>query len=370
MDAVKYNDNAPWPVAPDGTGLSLAKRGIQPSWDAESWSASENLGGTPGAANGHGTATDSAVLLRFNEVSAAGAGCWVEFRIEQPQRPAASLQALQAYSLAIVGEPGRFAIPRPNSDASDLVLVRCDDTGLVLPPGALLFIQGPSGEVSDAVRVEEFVKAVSVRDAAHWYYPAGAGSPGVHGVQATSPAVVISEVLYHAPPSLDPSGSLEWVEILNDGPTSVDLTGWQLAGGIGFTFESVTLPPNALLLVLRSVDNGLPAGTPVGTAAVGPWAGSLSNKPETIQLLDRCGNTVDEMAYFSGGALWPEAANGGGATLERRHSTSPGRWSESWAAGLPSQLSWQTVSYRGVAEPSVVGPDTQCKLTRNPRRCL
>jgi len=46
---VRYNDNRPWPVSPDGTGhsLVLAKLGGNPE-EGSSWAASSYIGGTPG----------------------------------------------------------------------------------------------------------------------------------------------------------------------------------------------------------------------------------------------------------------------------------------------------------------------------------
>lgn len=52
MDTLNYGVDDTWPVAADGTGLSLAKR--QPnlgSGSAESWTVSSQIGGTPGARN-------------------------------------------------------------------------------------------------------------------------------------------------------------------------------------------------------------------------------------------------------------------------------------------------------------------------------
>jgi hypothetical protein len=54
MDVVDYDDDAPWPVTPDGAGVSLAKRARHlPSGDPSSWEASQQLGGTPGALNAY-----------------------------------------------------------------------------------------------------------------------------------------------------------------------------------------------------------------------------------------------------------------------------------------------------------------------------
>jgi hypothetical protein len=52
MDAVSYGTTGDWPSAPDGAGVSLAKRHPNlASAPAESWIASAQFGGTPGAAN-------------------------------------------------------------------------------------------------------------------------------------------------------------------------------------------------------------------------------------------------------------------------------------------------------------------------------
>jgi hypothetical protein len=52
MDEVNYGAEGDWPVAPDGSGVTLAKRDSNSaSARAENWTASDQMGGTPGAAN-------------------------------------------------------------------------------------------------------------------------------------------------------------------------------------------------------------------------------------------------------------------------------------------------------------------------------
>ncbi len=52
MDEMTYNDKGAWPVAPDGTGVSLAKKeNNQSSAPAENWTWSNQVEGTPGAEN-------------------------------------------------------------------------------------------------------------------------------------------------------------------------------------------------------------------------------------------------------------------------------------------------------------------------------
>ena len=52
MDELNYGDGGDWPVGPDGSGVSLAKRDAAlASSSATSWTMSAQTGGTPGAAN-------------------------------------------------------------------------------------------------------------------------------------------------------------------------------------------------------------------------------------------------------------------------------------------------------------------------------
>ncbi len=52
MNEVDYNDKGNWPIAPDGSGATLAKvdQGASSEF-AENWAASPRVGGTPGAEN-------------------------------------------------------------------------------------------------------------------------------------------------------------------------------------------------------------------------------------------------------------------------------------------------------------------------------
>jgi hypothetical protein len=53
IDVVRFGQDAPWPVHPDGSGLTLSKRAPTLASDhAENWTHSAQIGGTPGADNG------------------------------------------------------------------------------------------------------------------------------------------------------------------------------------------------------------------------------------------------------------------------------------------------------------------------------
>jgi hypothetical protein len=52
MDELDYTDDQPWPIAADGSGVSLSKRNANAATaPAENWTISSEVGGTPGAAN-------------------------------------------------------------------------------------------------------------------------------------------------------------------------------------------------------------------------------------------------------------------------------------------------------------------------------
>jgi hypothetical protein len=60
LDHVRYNDRAPWPLEPDGTGPSLERRGARDYGnEVENWGPSEAAGGSPGRSNSLGELSDA-----------------------------------------------------------------------------------------------------------------------------------------------------------------------------------------------------------------------------------------------------------------------------------------------------------------------
>ena len=78
VNEMDYDQSGAWPVAPDGSGVSLAKIDHSAgSSQPENWTYSAQMGGTPGREN---FPTNSTVLpLAFNEVSATtNTSFWIE----------------------------------------------------------------------------------------------------------------------------------------------------------------------------------------------------------------------------------------------------------------------------------------------------
>lgn len=143
----------------------------------------------------------------------------------------------------------------------------------------------------------------------------------------------------------------EWIELHNRSATrTVDLGMWALDDAVEFRFPAGTsLAPGQHLVIARD-PVAFAARYPEVRSVFGPWNGSLSNRSERIQLLDRYGNPADEVLYHSDGR-WSAYADGGGASLELRDASADNRVPESWAASRSSALAWHTVSYRGVVKP-------------------
>lgn len=123
--------------------------------------------------------------------------------------------------------------------------------------------------------------------------------------------VVITEIMYNPPES--GNDSLEYIEIANAGSADVDLSGYQFATGITYTFGAVTITPGQHIVVAKSAS----AMQSVFGITVYQWdtGQALSNNGETITLKDALGADVDIVTYGNMGT-WPVEPNGTGPSLE------------------------------------------------------
>lgn len=142
----------------------------------------------------------------------------------------------------------------------------------------------------------------------------------------------------------------EWIELYNRSSSrTVDLSGWRLDEAVDFEFPAGTeMAPGQYLVIARD-PVALRSKYPSLTGVLGPFSGQLSNHSERVRLLDQRSNPADEVRYFSTGR-WTETADGGGASLELKDAWADNNKPESWAASRPTELTWQTVRYRGVSK--------------------
>ncbi len=271
----------------------------------------------------------------------------------------ASQGTLDSAGLVLASSAGdEFALAAEPLEPGDLLAL--DDLGFSPEAGDLLFLYGADGgALLDAVRVGEGIRG-RADDGGSWRVPSEA-TPGDPNLIELVEGVVINEVQYHRAP-LSQEGepvttqSEEWIELFNRGDAEVDLGGWQLVDAVAYPFPAGTsLAPGAFLVVAGDAE-ALRAEHPDITV-LGDFDGRLDNGGDRILLLDALGNPADEVRYYDGGR-WPEAADGGGSSLELRDPWADNAAAEAWAASDEGPRSaWVTTSYRGVAESSAVGPD-------------
>ena len=140
----------------------------------------------------------------------------------------------------------------------------------------------------------------------------------------------------------------EWIELYNRGAFAVNLTGWELGGGVEFNFpDGTTIPAGGYLVIARDAA-ALAAKHPAITI-LGNYDRGLGNGGDLIVLEDSNGNPADEVRYYDSGK-WHEKADGGGSSLELRDPGADNRFADSWApSDEVDRTAWQTITYEAVA---------------------
>lgn len=162
--------------------------------------------------------------------------------------------------------------------------------------------------------------------------------------------VVINEVMYHPA-----DGGDEFVELKNITGNTVQLfdpthstNRWKLAG-INFTFPAgMQIAPNGLLVIAAADPAAFRAkyNVPTSVPVLGPYAGALQNDGETLDLQRPDTPDTNGVPYITVDAVrysdlppWPAAADGAGASLQRRlagaHGNDPTNW---FASGITPGL--------------------------------
>jgi hypothetical protein len=166
------------------------------------------------------------------------------------------------------------------------------------------------------------------------------------------PSVVICEIMYHPfhsrSGSIEPENrSAEYIELVNAGQNPVDLSGWRFSDGVDFTFGDITLGSGEYLVVAADV-NAFRVAYPGVSNVTGGWVGSLSNRRETIELVDAAGVRIDRVRYadegewavrklgpvdyYHRGWIWSDEHDGGGKSLELVNKAMPNEYGRNWAA--------------------------------------
>ena len=296
-------------------------------------------------------ADDAGLVL--NEVAGAGAAtAWVELQNTSPG-------TWDTSGLVLASSEGDELV-LPDGDLGPGELLLLDDVGFTVADGDVLFLSSADrSTLLDAVRVADGVRA-RADDGGPWRVPS-APTPGEANLIDINEDVVLNEIMYHrAPLSTDgepvTTRTEEWIELYNRGEEAVDLGGWQLTDAVTYEFPTGTTLAAGGYLVVAGDAAALRADHPDITV-LGDLSGRLDHRSDRILLLDASGNPADEVRYYDGGR-WPDAADGGGSSLELRDPWADNAAAEAWAASDEGdRTAWTTVRFRGEAEASAVGPD-------------
>ena len=356
LNELDYDDKGPWPIAPDGTGVSLAKIDENTATDEPSnWTWSQQLGGTAGTQNfSDNCLPDRSV--RFNEIAAADSD---PFFIELTNC-SCETQSLENLTLEIQGTTSTsYVISASNLDSHALTLVPVDDWAVLPIQDDVLLLWSQDSELLDVITVED--RCRGRKDLGDWMYPA-TPTPGHDNAFDLNEDIVINEIMYHAlQQSVDSLGvdedSLTWVELYHRGDATVDLTGWSFDRGIDFDFPTGTMIEPGDYLIVAKDSTYLSQQYP-DLRILGDFGGRLSHSGEMLRLMDAYDNPVDIVHYCEGGS-WPEVADGGGASLELIDPHANNEQGQAWAASNElNQTQWHSYQYRTVAATSSVGTDS------------
>jgi len=151
-----------------------------------------------------------------------------------------------------------------------------------------------SGKIACMYNLKIYTLLVCLILCFFWYTPTA---------KASESNVIINEIHYDAVPKTEPA---EFIELYNNSAGAVDLSGWSIEDGIGYTIPTgITLAPSTYLIIAQQPEAlrrkyGLDGQLPL----LGPYDGRLSNKGERLTLRNAKGKQINQFEY-SLGFPWP-----------------------------------------------------------------
>lgn len=380
----EYDATDAWPGRAEGKGASLVledpaalpRSGAERTEvldDPGSWNSSVAYGGTPAASSEAeipivvnevltrpvGDAVDVIELYNAGDAPIDVAGWWLsdswgwEYSIDDGDYQKFQIPARDPGGLTTVLAPGAYVTftarefnatgldeDPNNDDPKDFGLsgLNGDDVWLMAADG--------QGDLTHFVDHVDFRPAVEGETFGRWPNGEGVLYPMTQitlGSENSGPRVgpvVISEVMYNP---VDPDGEggidpadLEFLEIYNPTAAAVDLTGWQIDGGVDYAFEPGTsIAPGGRLVVTpfnpsyveRLNDFLTTYQIDASTPIVGGYDGRLDDGGEKVRLLrldtsdsvpeGTVVETLEDEVDYDDEAPWPTSPDGGGDSLTR-----------------------------------------------------
>ena len=139
--------------------------------------------------------------------------------------------------------------------------------------------------------------------------------------------VVINEIMYN--PAKGEKKDLEFVELLNDSPTTCEVGGWKFSSAMEFIFPPGTSIPAYGYLVICSNPDAFRQTYKIKNV-IGPFSGKLDNAGAVVELRNESGGLIDRVDYKDD-APWPAGADGTGHSISLIDSLSKNERGQSWA---------------------------------------
>jgi hypothetical protein len=365
---VPYSNDYPWAVAAHATGHSIVL--ANPTYgegNPQAWDISDIVGGSPGGPEAYRPSPLRNVVI--NELLAHS---------ENP----AVLQFVELYNHGSQGTDLSGCILTDDPSTNKFVI----PAGTLIGPGGFLsfnqtqlgFTLDGSGEKlylikPDGSRVLDAVQFEAQADGMSWgrwpdgaadFYPLAARTPGTNNSPIWIGDIVINELMYDP---ITGNNDDQYIELFNQGSSTVSLANWQFTAGITFTFPAnINLGPNGYLVVARNQTNlfakypNLNAGNTVGN-----YSGKLSHKgtrlalarPQLLTITENGSpvtNTIyvvqDEVTYGTGGR-WGQWAKGGGSSLELINPNTNHRLAYNWTdSDETSKSVWTNLEFTGILD--------------------
>ncbi|MCF7669289.1 MAG: lamin tail domain-containing protein [Verrucomicrobia bacterium] len=235
-------------------------------------------------------------------------GCVFQYRLEPGTAASAvgNLQVNYPYTWLRLRREGNKFFGYAGFDGKHWL--RLGSVTVDMPEKVYLGMSVSSGDdTSPAVAAFRGFGAVS--DAAPFVYPAHREPMGPSSRRT---GWVISEVMY-APVSEAGETAVEFVEVYNSEPVTVDLGGYRVEGDIEFEFPAGTRVDAGGYLVIAS-DTQAPAQWDSEVSVAGAFTGRLPDDEGTLRLVNRVGAILLEVEYTSR-QPWPVGAAGLGHSL-------------------------------------------------------
>jgi hypothetical protein len=172
------------------------------------------------------------------------------------------------------------------------------------------------------------------------------------GAHRDAEAVMITEIMYHPSAGQEAEvedANLEWIEIHNDEPTIVNLSGYWFSQGVNFVFPHDTYLEGGEYLVLCADEDAVREKYGI-TNTIGNFIGRLDNEGETISL-NIFGGGVDVTVDYADRGQWMKEADGTGHTIALIDIYEDPDDNDNWAK---SEALGGTPGGPNIAEPVIV----------------